>query len=642
MGPVCPLARLPVGPFARYSVCRFMIVPYVSFNGLDTAVGQLARRHPLPAASLPASRATKSNLLRDRIYGHTAYRANGQTGQRANGPTGKRANGHTTPFPSGIPHPGVIDPPTMKIALIASPYPLEEAPSPPLGLCYAAAACEAAGAQVIILDYIVSQYTPEKLAAALDAFQPDVVGTNSVTMNFKGAIKIMQDVKAHRPEIITMMGGPHVSFDAPNTLTRYPELDLIVIGEGEATLAELIPVIQSRPTWHDIRGIAFRDKGRVITTPSRPPITDLGTLPLPARHLLPVSRYLALGFPVSIITSRGCPNKCIFCQGRRMVGHKPRFRSAKVVVDEIEHILSYGFTWINVADDLFTASKRRVKEVCDEILRRGVKFVWSAFARVNTVDPEMLAMMKAAGCDSIGFGVESGNQGILDLAQKGITKEQIQRAVAWSKEAGLRVHASFIVGLPGESPETLAETSAFAQALDVDYGYHLLSPFPGTTIKEDIHNYDLEILTEDWDRYDANQAIVRSSRLSPQQMDAFVAALYQEHEAKTREAEARYQQGQCPPEELIWLEAGYRLKLVFALLSKDLIDGAPLKTRDHGDPAAALIAHVLSATQMNPSLVQRTVSDLIQKGYVKYKTVPGGINWYWTHNCRQETFALAS
>ncbi|MBR9982737.1 MAG: cobalamin-dependent protein, partial [Desulfatitalea sp.] len=278
----------------------------------------------------------------------------------------------------------------MKIALIAPPYPLEEAPSPPLGLCYVAAACEAAGAQVVLLDYIVSRYTPEKLRAALDAFGPDVVGATAVTMNFPDAIEIIREVKAHNPAIVTMMGGPHVSFDAENTLTLHPELDLIVMGEGEATLAELVPALLAPQRWPAIQGIAFRSGAAVFQTPRRPLIADLDRLPLPARHMLPMSRYQALGFPVSIITSRGCPNRCIFCLGRRMVGSKPRFRDPQRVVDEIEHLLSYGITRINIADDLFTANKRRVRALCAEIARRGVRFDWSAFARVNTVDPETL------------------------------------------------------------------------------------------------------------------------------------------------------------------------------------------------------------------------------------------------------------
>ena len=130
----------------------------------------------------------------------------------------------------------------MKIAIIAPPYPLEEAPSPPLGVTYVAAACEQAGCEVRILDYIVRRYTKEKLAAELDGFAPDVVGATSVTMNFKGAAAIIQDVKRHNPAIITMMGGPHVSYDWANTLVKYPEIDLIVVGEGEETLRELLPV----------------------------------------------------------------------------------------------------------------------------------------------------------------------------------------------------------------------------------------------------------------------------------------------------------------------------------------------------------------------------------------------------------------
>lgn len=235
----------------------------------------------------------------------------------------------------------------MRVAIVASPYPLEEAPSPPLGVCYVAAACEEAGADVTILDYIVRKYSPEKLAYEMDEFRPDVIGANSVTMNFKGAAAIMQDAKRHNPDVITMMGGPHVSFDAASTLNKYPEIDLIVIGEGEETLKELLPVIHNRSKWEHVAGIAFRKDGEVVFTGRRELIHDLDTLPIPARHLLPMNRYQALGFPVSIITSRGCPNQCIFCLGRRMVGYKVRYRSPKLVVDEVEEILSYGFTRID-------------------------------------------------------------------------------------------------------------------------------------------------------------------------------------------------------------------------------------------------------------------------------------------------------
>ncbi|HOX00673.1 MAG TPA: cobalamin-dependent protein, partial [Deltaproteobacteria bacterium] len=157
----------------------------------------------------------------------------------------------------------------MKIALIAPPYPLEEAPSPPLGLAYVAAACEAAGAKVRIFDYIVSRYTPEKLKEAIEEFDPDAIGSTAVTMNFHEAVRILRDAKAVKPSLVTMMGGPHVSFDIENTFANHPEVDLIVVGEGEKTLLELVPVLGDPGKWETVDGIAFRRGGSVCTTPPR-------------------------------------------------------------------------------------------------------------------------------------------------------------------------------------------------------------------------------------------------------------------------------------------------------------------------------------------------------------------------------------
>ncbi len=520
----------------------------------------------------------------------------------------------------------------LKIALIAPPYPLEEAPSPPLGLCYVAAACEAAGAEVRIFDYIVSKYTPEKLRAALDAFRPDVVGATSVTMNFPQAIGIIQDAKTHLPQVITMMGGPHVSFDVENTLRRYPQLDLIVIGEAEQTLHDLIPAVQSPTAWPAIEGIAFRQDDQVLRTPARPLIADLDALPLPARHLLPMSRYEALGFPVSIITSRGCPNQCIFCLGRRMVGHKPRLRDPARVVDEIQGLLAEGMTIINVADDLFTANRKRVHALCAEIRRRNLDFIWSVFARVNTVDPELLQDMRSAGCYSISFGIESGNAEMLKRVKKGITLAQARQAVAWSKAAGLRTHASFMVGLPGETPDTLEETRRFAESLGIEYGFHFLSPFPGTTIRENIEQYDLSILTDEWRLYDANQAIVRTAALTPEQMDAFVADAYRKQIEERDTVEARYRQGTCSDEEFFTFEGFYRMKLAYAILSEDIISESETLPADTTDPTAPLAAHVTRTTGMDPNLVARTIKNYYERGFLKYQQAPEGLHWSWTHN----------
>jgi radical SAM superfamily enzyme YgiQ (UPF0313 family) len=525
----------------------------------------------------------------------------------------------------------------MKVAIIAPPYPLAEAPAPPLGASYVAAAFEAAGAEVVIFDYNVSQYTPDKLRKMLSSYKPDVVGATSVTMNFKMAAEIVTTAKKHDPSIITMMGGPHVSFDAAGALQNYPEIDMIVIGEGEETIKALMAVEMEADRWEKVEGIAFRRDDGIVFTKPRKLIADLDTLPLPARHLLPLSRYQALGFPISIITSRGCPYPCIFCQGRRMVGKKVRYRSPALVADEIEHILFYGMTRINVADDLFTANKERARKVCEEIQRRKLKFAWSAFARVNTVDREILEIMRDTGCDSVSFGIESGNQEMLDRIQKKITLDEARRAVKICKEVGILAHASFMVGLPGESPQSLHDTQKFADSLDIHYGYHFLAPFPGTTVREKVDEYDIDILTDDWDQYDANRAIVKTSKLSPEEITEFVAAFDKEINDEWENQVRRYKTGANTPEENLQVEGHFRTKLVYKLLSEDIIERFGridmASNRCKPEEALDLLCNKIQYLMNNNVYsIRKVLMDFIELGYIKFRQVGNTCVWCWTHN----------
>ena len=523
----------------------------------------------------------------------------------------------------------------MKVAVIAPPYPLEEAPSPPLGVTYVAAACQRAGCDVRIFDYIVRRYTRETLVSELDAFAPDVVGATSVTMNFKGAAAIMQDVKSHHPDVVAMMGGPHVSYDWANTLANYPAIDLIVVGEGEETLQELLPVIRDKAAWDHIKGIAFRKEGRPYFTGARDFIQDLDTLPVPSRHLLPVSRYLALGFPVSLITSRGCPNQCIFCLGRRMVGYKVRYRTPRLIVDEVEEIISYGFTRINIADDLFTANKDRVRIFCEELKRRGVKIAWTAFARVNTVDEQVLAMMREAGCDAVSFGIESGNAEVLKRVKKGITLDQARKAVQACKNTGILAHASFMIGLPGESPQTVQDSYAFAQSLDIDYGFHLLAPFPGTTVREEREKYDIEFLTDDWDLYDANVPIVRTSALSQQYTLRFMEEFEARHRELWNELLEKFKAGTCSEYEYLRVAGHNRMHLVYRILSQDLIERHGVFS--NGDSGIqALACRIAQAAGAEERLALETIKQFHQAGYIRQSQEAGVMRWYWTQNNRSD------
>jgi radical SAM superfamily enzyme YgiQ (UPF0313 family) len=523
----------------------------------------------------------------------------------------------------------------MRIAIIAPPYPLEEMPSPPLGVTYVAAAFEAAGAEVKIFDYIVCAYTKENLEKQLEAFRPDVVGATSVTMNFYKAQQILHDVKNYNPEIITMMGGPHVSFTAEDTLRHYPEIDLIVIGEGEDTIAELTPVLKQKNKWQNIRGIAYRSGDEIIITGKRDFITDIDRIPSPSRHLLPISRYRALGFPVSLITGRGCPYSCIFCLGRKMVGSKVRRRNPKLVLDEIETIIGYGFDRINIADDLFTSDKERVKEICAGIKERSLKFVWSAFARVDTVNPEVFDLMAQAGCDSVSFGVETGNPEMLKRIKKGIKLEQVYSAVNMCQQAGMIAHASFIIGLPGETKDTLRESDDFAKSTKAIYGYHFLAPFPGTTVREKIKDYDLEIITDDWNLYDANDAIVKTSALQPKDMHEFGASYDEEMEADWNKIVRKYHEGTADLEDSMRVEGHWRMKLTYQILKSGIIENngfiEPALFKGSRDKALQeLCRRVKEYTNANEKVVYDTIRDFAGRGYLAADISDKGCQWSWS------------
>lgn len=523
----------------------------------------------------------------------------------------------------------------MRVAIIAAPYPLEEFPSPPLGISYVAAAFEAAGCEVRIFDYIISGYSKEKLAAELARYKPDAVGAGSVTMNFYDAQRILADVKAYNPEILTMMGGPHVSFTVEETLRSCPEIDVIFIGEADDTIIEFAPLIKEQGKWKTVRGIAYRLNGEIINNGRRDFILEVDRIPLPARHLLPISRYQALGYSVSMITGRGCPYSCIFCLGRKMVGSKIRRRQTELVIDEIEQILGLGFERINIADDIFASDSKRVNEICRGIKERKLKFSWSAFARVDTVTQDMFDAMADAGCDSISFGVESGNQEMLKTVRKGITLAEVKKAVNMCKQAGMIAHASFMVGLPGESPQTLKDTSLFAESLNIIYGYHHLAPFPGTTVYEKVNEFDLAILTKDWSKYDANDAIVKTSFIEPQDLRNFVALYNETMDAHWQEVVKGYKTPRNTPLDDLRVEGNWRMHLTFKMLKNDLIEKNGFidhllceKSKDKARDE--LCRRIAEKTKAAPQIVQHTIKDFIKRGYLKIEDTDGGFVWSWS------------
>jgi len=523
-------------------------------------------------------------------------------------------------------------------ALLVNPfYPIDETPSPPLGLAFIAAALETAGVEVKIHDYVVFPYSRDRLAAEIKTFRPTVLGLTAVTMTFDAAAAVARDVKAVDPAVVTVIGGPHVTFRAEATLNEHPELDVIVLGEGEETIVALIHALEKGTRWHTISGLVYRDGPEIVHTGHKPPGIDIDTLPLPARHLLPLGRYRALNLSISMTTSRGCPFKCIFCVGRKMVGPRVRYRNPVKVVDEMETLAAYGFPQINLADDLFTANARHCSAVCDEIIKRRLKVKWTSFARVDTVSAEVLEKMKAAGCTAVSFGIETGSAAILKTIRKGITLDQVVAAVKLCTRAGLQPHASFILGLPGETEATLQETLDFGkrlEALGVAYGFHLLAPFPGTEVRDRCDDYDIRIATNDWRQYHANRAIVVNRGIRPEVLDEVATGWKKRFDLWLDDVERRMARGKAQPEEADQVVNLKRTILIYDLMMGSRLERCGCRPADEdGDAKQAhltQLAQTLAAHVDNPeNEIADALNQTLQAGFLVWKEENGQACLRW-------------
>jgi len=526
----------------------------------------------------------------------------------------------------------------MRFLLINPFCPIAEGPTPPLGISYLAAVLEEAGFQVKVLDLVITPYQFDEFSELLMNFKPDIVGSTAVTMTFNDAIKVIKDVKKIDPGIITVMGGPHVSFCAEETLNTFPELDLIVIGEGEETIVELSLEVEGDRDWSKIKGLVYRSDTGVLFTGNRE-LLDVDQLPLPARHLIPMGRYKALNTAVSMTTSRGCPFKCIFCVGRKMVGGKVRYRNPQYVVDEFEYLASLGFPQINIADDLFTAKTEHCLEICNEIIRRGIKTRWSSFARVDRVSADVLIKMKEAGCHAVSFGVETANEEILKTIKKGITLPKVINAINLCVDAGVEPHVSFILGLPNETPETLKETVDFGKKIDAlgaSYGFHLLAPFPGTAVRDEREKYDIKVLTDDWSQYHANRAIVETSKVDKEMLDAIALEWDRGTKEKLGEIQRKMTRGEASEDEAFQIINLERFLFIYDLMMNRVIEkngcwrNGKNQAGSESEAISDLAERIYEATAKSKSETIDILKYACKKGSLSYANDEDFVRWQWS------------
>jgi len=390
----------------------------------------------------------------------------------------------------------------------------------PLGLGYIAAVLEEGGSSVEILDMNVENKSDKELQRRIQ--NADIVGITGMITEFQEVLRIINIVKEAKEYTKVILGGP-LATTFPKELLQVSRADFIVIGEGEKTIVNLISTIKQGGNFTNVRGIAYKDDDRVIIADQPEPITDLDTVPFPARHLLDMNRYLqnhfeGFGFKIkdfdkirstNLITSRGCPYNCTFCF-KDMWGHKWRPRSAENIVKEMEFLNQrYGVNAFFFNDDTFVIDKKRVFVFCQLLRNEGLDVVWYCNGRVDLMTKELLEDMYDAGCRGIAYGIESGNQQILDSMKKNITLEQVTNAVKWAKDAGIYVSGYFMIGMLGETKDTIHQTTAFAKELDLDYyGFSLVTPLLGTdlydsAVKRGLILVEETALPKDW-TFDVN------------------------------------------------------------------------------------------------------------------------------------------
>ncbi|MBI4162662.1 MAG: cobalamin B12-binding domain-containing protein [Candidatus Aenigmarchaeota archaeon] len=369
----------------------------------------------------------------------------------------------------------------MRVLLISPPQTLKERYAhnvgdvggflPPLGLCYMAAVLERAGHEVRIMDCPVNNYVAGEILTEIESFKPELVGIAAITSLASVTIELTDLIKRQYPEVTVLLGGPHATITA-DELAEKTAADIIVREEADNVITDIVDDLEK------YKQIKVVEAGKV---------KDLDSLPFPARHLLGnLNKYSSLPNTYKkdphcfqMVTSRGCPFTCTFCFDAKGFF---RQRSVKNVMEEIRSLKGkYNIKEIAFWDDILTLNKKWVYDFCAEMGKENI--VWSCYTRLDLIDENLLKAMKNAGCWNIFFGIESGAQELLDNITKKMTVEQMRNAVKIVKKAGIEIRGSFMLGLPGETPELARQTIKFAIDLDPDYAqFSLTTPYPGTQL----------------------------------------------------------------------------------------------------------------------------------------------------------------
>lgn len=398
----------------------------------------------------------------------------------------------------------------------------------PLGVMYLTSVLRRRGGhETALLDMRLRRTPVEAAVEQALAFEPDLVGFSTLTLEYSVVRRLARALKERRPQVKTVLGGPHATTDPEGVLAN-PDIDFLVLGEGEETFPELVETLEADGDPAGVKGIAYREDGKAVFTEPRPLIQDLDALPMPAWDILDLEPYFDLpNFNIivahrrtmPIFTSRGCPYRCTYCHN--IFGKRTRLRSAENVMEEIRILYDrYGIREFQVIDDVFNIHRGRAEEICDRIAASGMQLYLSFpnAIRGDIVKPGLVRKLKQAGTYKVNYAIESASPRIQEMVKKKVNLPRLKEAIAFTNEAGLWTHGFFMMGFPTETREEVEMTIDYACKAKLNTaGFFVLQPFPGTEIWEQIHGMGIRI---DFDPDVVNyfQANYKISELTPEEL----------------------------------------------------------------------------------------------------------------------------
>lgn len=371
-------------------------------------------------------------------------------------------------------------------------------------------------------------------------YNPDIVGFSLLTRLMRDVKELVRRIKKFKKEIIIVAGGPH-AVALPEELINNYNFDIVVLGEGEKTMVNLVKTLDKGASLRNINGIVFKKNNQIIKTNPPKFIENLDELPLPARNMLPMKEYMATNMgrsawtvpnpSTTIMATRGCPFMCTFCAVHTIHGRRIRERSPKNVVDEIEHLIKeYNIKGIWFNDDSFGINKKWVRELFDELKKRKIKICWSCNTRVNAIDEEFVKLIHENGCKLVSLGIESGSQRVLDnCLKKGIRLEEAEKAFKLISKTDMLGQASFMLGIPGETLEDMEKTIEFAKKVEIDaISISTFVPLPGTELAKYTKKVG-GINLDRWEEMDfMSEGVIKTNEFTPQQVRKMQTRMWRE------------------------------------------------------------------------------------------------------------------